>query len=141
MYENTAPAHCLGLSGEEPVYVALRTVPMGWISAVGVVQAAIRHLAFKIAKLPAEAEIQKWKEIPEADKLLLYLDSVDQLRLVSKTMVAVHENEASEEHKKFKRHVRTGDSQPMPLRHWLGHWSALYRAVSCAHELGCSCCS
>ena len=103
VYEKTAPAHCLGLPGDEPVYVALRTVPMGWISAVGVVQAAIRHLAFKIAKLPAEAEIQKWKEIPEADKLLLYLDSVDQLGLVSKTMVAVHENEASEEHKKFKK--------------------------------------
>ena len=103
VYEKTTPAHCLGLPGDEPVYVALRTVPMGWISAVGVVQAAIRHLAFKIAKLPAEAEVQKWKEIPEADKLLLYLDSVDQLRLVSKTMVAVHENEASEEHKKFKK--------------------------------------
>ena len=103
VYEKTVPAHCLGLPGDEPSYVALRTVPMGWISAVGVVQAAIRHLAFKIAKLPAQAEIQKWKEIPEADKLLLYLDSVDQLRLVSKTMLAVHENEASEEHKRFKK--------------------------------------
>ena len=102
VYEKQAPAHCLGLPGHTPTFVALRTVPMGWISAVGVVQAAIRFLAFKVAKLPAEAEIQKWKAIPESDRLLLYLDSVDQLRLVSKTMAAVYDNEAPEEHRRFK---------------------------------------
>jgi len=56
---------------------------MGWISAVGIVQAAIRHLAFEEAGLPLEAEVQKWMELPAGDRLLLYLDSVDQLRIVS----------------------------------------------------------
>ena len=103
VYEKKVPARVLGLEGDEPTFVALRTVPMGWISAVGVVQAAIRHLAFNIAKLPASAEVQKFKEMPEGDKLLLYLDSVDQLRLVSKTMAKVLEGEASEEHKRFAK--------------------------------------
>eukprot|EP00435_Cladocopium_sp_Y103_P027386 s51_g6.t1 len=102
VYEKKVPAHCLGLEGTAPTYVALRTVPMGWLSAVGLVQSAIRHLAFKIAKLPASAEIQKHKEIPSGDKLLLYLDSVDQLRLVTKTMAKVLEGEPSEEHRRFK---------------------------------------
>ena len=101
VYEKQVPAHCLGLTGGKPTYVALRTVPMGWLSAVGTVQAAIRHLAFDIAELPAKAEIQKWKEIPEGDRMLLYLDSVDQLRIVSKTMAQVIKGEASAEHKRF----------------------------------------
>ena len=68
---------------------------------MGVVQFAIRHLAFEVAKLPEEAEIQKWKEIPKGQKLLLYLDSVDQLRLVSNTMRKVVEGTPSPEHQKF----------------------------------------
>lgn len=102
VYEKKVPAECLGLEGKEPTFVALRTVPMGWISAVGVVQAAIRHLAFKVAKLPESAEVQKHKELPADDKFLLYLDSVDQLRIVSKTMAKVVQGEASEEHRRFK---------------------------------------
>lgn len=100
-YEKQVPARCLGLEGDTPTYVSLRTVPMGWISAVGVVQAAIRHLAFKEAKLPLEAEIQKWKELPAKDRILLYLDSVDQLRIVSKPLAKLFEGEASVEHRQF----------------------------------------
>eukprot|EP00435_Cladocopium_sp_Y103_P026423 s1807_g6.t1 len=103
VYEKKVPAHCLGLEGSEMTYVALRTVPMGWVSAVGVVQSAIRHLAFNIAKLPVSAEVQKHKELPTGDKLLLYLDSVDQLRIVSKAMSKILEGEESEEHKRFKQ--------------------------------------
>lgn len=101
VYEKRVPSRVLGGNSEEMVYVALRTIPMGWLSAVGVVQFAIRHLAFEVAKLPEEAEIQKWKEIPKGQKLLLYLDSVDQLRLVSNTMRKVVEGTPSPEHQKF----------------------------------------
>eukprot|EP00435_Cladocopium_sp_Y103_P035566 s1373_g9.t1 len=55
----------------------------------------------EVAKLPEAAEVRKYKEMPQGDKLLLYLDSVDQLRLVSRTMAKVMEGEASEEHKRF----------------------------------------
>ncbi len=101
VYEKKVPARCLGGDSEDMVFAALRTVPMGWLSAVGVVQFAIRHLAFEVAKLPEEAEIQKWKEIPKGQKLLLYLDSVDQLRLVSNTMAKVVKDSPSPEHQKF----------------------------------------
>ena len=101
-YEKQVPAHFLGLEGDAPTYVSLRTVPMGWISAVGIVQAAIRHLAFEEAGLPLEAEVQKWKELPAGDRLLLYLDSVDQLRIVSKPLAKLCAGENSEEHTRFK---------------------------------------
>ena len=106
VYEKKAPGRCLGLDDDTPTYVALRTVPMGWLSAVGAVQAAIRHLAFKVAGLPQQAELQKWQAIPKDEKLLLYLDSVDQLRLVSRTMAKVCEGEPSEEHKRFSEACR-----------------------------------
>eukprot|EP00438_Fugacium_kawagutii_P025124 Skav230797 [mRNA] locus=scaffold312:158893:163833:+ [translate_table: standard] len=102
VYEKQVPARCLGLEGEQPTYVALRTVPMGWLSAVGVVQAAVRHLAFDIAKLPGSTEVRKWQEMPEGDRTLLYLDSVDQLRIVSKTALHLVEGQPSKEHDKFK---------------------------------------
>eukprot|EP00438_Fugacium_kawagutii_P013458 Skav231262 [mRNA] locus=scaffold2436:51122:57163:+ [translate_table: standard] len=102
-YQKMVRGSCLGLGHEEMTYVALRTIPMGWISAVGVVQAAIRHLAFSIAKLPLEQELQKGVPIPEGDRFLLYLDSVDQLRQVDKAMKSICEGEASEEHKRFSQ--------------------------------------
>ena len=101
-YEKRVPGSCLGLDHDEPTYVALRTVPMGWLSAVGIVQAAIRHLAFKEAGLPIEQEIQKHQPLPEGDRFLLYLDSVDQLRVVSKAMSSVIMGESSAEHKKLE---------------------------------------
>ena len=61
-YEKQVPGRALGLDHDKPTYVALRTVPMGWISAVGVVQAAIRFLAFDVAGLPEAGELQKHKE-------------------------------------------------------------------------------
>ena len=103
VYEKQVPAHVLGLEGDRPTYVSLRTVPMGWLSAVGVVQEAIRYLAFTVAKLPPSGEIQKWKELPRGQRFLLYLDSVDQLRVVSRGMVKVLEGKPSEEHERFTK--------------------------------------
>ena len=102
VYEKKVPASCLGLPGEEPTYVALRTVPMGWVSAVGTVQAAIRHLAFTEAKLPLQSEVQKWQKMPEGSHLFVYLDSVDQLQVVSRTMAAILKGSESREHARFR---------------------------------------
>lgn len=102
VYEKQVPARCFGHSSDKPTFVSLKTVPMGWVSAVGTVQAAIRHLAFSIAKLPGSAEVQKWKELPADNKLILYLDSIDQLRIVSKAMLKLVEGQESEEHRRFR---------------------------------------
>jgi len=94
---------------------------MGWISAVGIVQAAIRHLAFEEAGLPLEAEVQKWMELPAGDRLLLYLDSVDQLRIVSKPLAKLCAGENSEEHTRFKEAcIRKGLPRTQQSR-WQGH--------------------
>ena len=103
VYEKKVPAHVLGLPGSEPTWVALRTIPMGWLSAVGIVQEAIRYLAFDLAKLPPEGEVLKWKELPKGQRFLLYLDSVDQLRIVSKTMAKLIAGTPSEEHERFTK--------------------------------------
>ena len=102
-YEKQVRGRVMGLNTDDLCYVSLRTVPMGWISAVGVVQAAIRTLAFDMAKIPLDQEVQKWRSLPEGDRYLLYLDSVDQLRPVSKAMARIVSGEASEEHKKFEQ--------------------------------------
>ena len=101
-YEKQVPGTCVGLESSELTWVSLRTVPMGWLSAVGIVQAAIRHLAFVEAGLPLEAEVRKDKPLPEKEQFLLYLDSVDQLRVVSKRMAALSKGEPSEDHVKFE---------------------------------------
>ena len=100
-YEKPVKASAIGLPGDGTVFISLRTIPMGWLSAVGVVQSAIRFLAFNIAGLPEQKEVRKWKEMPAGEKFLLYLDSVDQLRLVSRTMARVVEGTASPEHEAF----------------------------------------
>eukprot|EP00435_Cladocopium_sp_Y103_P017142 s2265_g4.t1 len=101
-YEKKVRGDLLGLPSPDPVFVALRTIPMGWLSAVGIVQAGIGHLAFVEAGLPLEGEIQKGKQIPQGDKYLLYLDSVDQLRPVSKAMTKILEGQGTAEHDKFE---------------------------------------
>ena len=102
-YEKQVPGTCVGLETSAPTWVSLRTVPMGWLSAVGIVQAAIRHLAFVEAGLPLEAEVRKGRQMPEKEQFLLYLDSVDQLRVVSKRMAELSKGEPSQDHFKFER--------------------------------------
>eukprot|EP00438_Fugacium_kawagutii_P032818 Skav214751 [mRNA] locus=scaffold983:190131:202825:- [translate_table: standard] len=101
-YEKQVRGDLLGLPTADPVYVSLRTVPMGWVSAVGIVQAAIRWLAFEEAKISEEQEVQKQKDVPKGDKFLLYLDSVDQLRQASKGMAKVLAGTPSPEHERFE---------------------------------------
>ena len=103
VYEKKVPAHVLGLQGDKPTFVALRTIPMGWLSAVGIVQEAVRYLAFDLAKLPPEGEVLKWKELPEGQRFLLYLDSVDQLRVVNKTVAKLATGTPSAEHQRFTK--------------------------------------
>ena len=106
VYRKQVRGGVLGLPHDEMTWVSLRTVPMGWLSAVGIVQQAIRTLAFEEAGLPRQFEIQKNKELPEGERFLLYLDSVDQLRPVSQAMRKVVEGQASPEHQRFEEACR-----------------------------------
>ena len=101
--------------------MALKTVPMGWLSAVGIVQAAIRHLAFKEAGLPMTQELQKNKPLPEGDRFLLYLDSVDQLRVVSRAMSSVILESPLPSTKSSRQHVNGLVYPVIPARDWQEH--------------------
>ena len=68
------------------VYPGIRSVPLGWNSAVAVIRAAVRHLVFDLAKVSLASEVSKDKERPAGKgKTVLFLDSFDQLRTVCKS--------------------------------------------------------
>ena len=100
-YAKKVPGRLLG-SSEEWVRPALRVIPMGWSSAVTIMQAVLRNLVFKKAGIPASLEIAKVKEIPAEGGAVLYLDSFDQVRMVDNTLRAIEEGIASPEHEQFR---------------------------------------
>ena len=55
-YAKKVPGRLLG-SSEEWVRPALRVIPMGWSSAVTIMQAVLRNLVFEKAGIPASLEI------------------------------------------------------------------------------------
>ena len=62
---------------------ALCVVPMGWKSAVTLVQFAMRHIVFNLAKVPRATSLEKGLPIPEGDRLtVVYLDNFDQIRIM-----------------------------------------------------------
>ena len=100
-YAKKVPGRILG-SSEEWVRPALRVIPVGWSSAVTIMQAVLRNLVFKKAGIPASLEIAKVKEIPAEGGAVLYLDSFDQVRMVDNTLRAIQEGIAGPEHEQFR---------------------------------------
>ena len=80
-YERPVARRDVGLPGEGITYVAIRSIPMGWHSAVDLVQAAVCDLVYDLAGVPAESEVRKDKPFPSGpDWSLVYLDSLDIVR-------------------------------------------------------------
>ena len=80
-YAKKVSGHILG-SSEEWVRPGLRVIPMGWSSAVTIMQAILRNLVFDKAGIPESLEIAKIKDLPAEGGAVLYLDSFDQVRMV-----------------------------------------------------------
>ena len=57
------PGSLFGLDDDEPRYLAVCVVPMGWMSAVGVCQAFLRRLVM-LSKVPAISELRKDRSMP-----------------------------------------------------------------------------
>ena len=69
---------CPGGDPHKRMYVAITTVPMGWVGAVDLIQHIARRLVFKIAKVPAGTEVQPKGLFPsEGPYSLVYMDGVD----------------------------------------------------------------
>ena len=92
-----------GLAPGEEMFPAMVVIPMGWLSAVSLTQAIVRHLVFTLSKVPADTEVRKTADFPQGDRVsVIYLDSFDELRKVSRGCRAVLEGEMSEHHRAFK---------------------------------------
>ena len=83
---------------------ALAVIPMGWKSAVTLVQAAVRRIVFGLVKVPLESSIEKGKELPATSSMsVVYLDNFDELRVVKKFCEDLESSAGSpsEHHVKF----------------------------------------
>ena len=92
----------LGGSRTATLRPALRVVPMGWTSAVTLIQAAIRHIAYSIAKIPPHGDVTMDQELPSGGAMtVLYLDNYDEIRHLKKELAEKEAGEPSPHHKKF----------------------------------------
>jgi len=103
-----------GLASGTMVRPALAVIPMGWHSAVGLVQEAVRTLVFERAQVPKSLSIEKGKPLPQSDtKAIVYLDNFDEIHVVKKLSEDFTKEgcEMSEYHKRF---VEVCDQDGLP---------------------------
>ena len=101
----------LGLSGEGKTYVGLSVLPMGWHSAVGLMQSAHRQIALRSvqmggAGLAPLAEISKRAVFPEMDDQpawSIYLDDTTIIEQVDKAVVAELEGKIPDEQRRLRQ--------------------------------------
>ena len=81
---------------------ALRVVPMGWTSAVFLIQATIRPISYEITRIPLHGDVSKDTPIPEGvDHTVLYLDNFDEIRYLHKEIAEEQRGKPSENHSRF----------------------------------------
>ncbi|CAJ1433719.1 unnamed protein product, partial [Effrenium voratum] len=80
----------------------LKVVPMGWSSAVTLVQAAVRHLVFERAAIDPRGDITRLNPLPASKQYsLIYLDNFDQITKLTAAEMQVARGEPSPDHAKF----------------------------------------
>ncbi|CAK0876721.1 unnamed protein product [Prorocentrum cordatum] len=101
-YEKVVPGSAMGLPEKEWVRPALCVVPMGWNSAVAIMQSVVRRLVFGLARVSPATEVPKGRDLPPQDDLsILYLDSHDRLRVVDRALAEAQMGEETDEHARF----------------------------------------
>lgn len=79
VFQKPVLAAVLGQQGDGLVHIGLTVLPMGWHSAVGLMQAAHREIALRSqvrggAGLLEKCEIKQNAEFPEVEELSLLVD-------------------------------------------------------------------
>ena len=98
-FEKEVPRSVVGGPPNEMMRVAMRTVPMGWVGAVDLMQAMARRLVFKTCSVDPKTELHKEKPMPKGDELtVVCMDGVDHLR---KVKAAAAEMQETDSHKRF----------------------------------------
>ena len=126
-FNKTVSGRLFGLPASQQCYVGMTVVPMGWLNSVAVMQTIVRTLIFGLSAIPAESEVSKLKWFPRDDAVsVVYLDSYDELRRVSKTCRAVLEGGPSPRHQRF---VNTCNELELPLNEGKRVLSAVHGAL------------
>eukprot|EP00438_Fugacium_kawagutii_P016090 Skav230956 [mRNA] locus=scaffold3010:254098:259942:- [translate_table: standard] len=101
-FEKKVDASAFGGQRGIEVRPALSVIPMGWKSAVTLVQAAVRKIVFGMCKVPVETSVQKDQPLPSTRHLtVVYLDNFDELRRMRAFGEECDNPVPSEAHKKF----------------------------------------
>lgn len=104
-----------GLAPGEQVYPSMAVIPMGWLSAVALTQAIVRHLVFDLSGVKPASEVRKTAPFPADDEFsVIYLDSFDEVRRMDSGLASVVEGQASENHEAF---LETCERLGLPLNH------------------------
>lgn len=85
----------------------MAVIPMGWLSAVALTQAIVRHLVFELSGVKFESEVRKTAAFPAEDEFgVIYLDSFDEIWRMEAGLAAVLEGQPSDNHLAFQETCR-----------------------------------
>ena len=113
-YSKKVDGAAFGLEPGKMVRPALSVVPMGWHSAVGLVQEAVRNLVFERSKVPRSRSIEKGLPLPAGKNFaVVYLDNFDEITVLKKFSRELEEAKGSmtEGHKRF---IKICDEEGLP---------------------------
>ena len=113
-YSKKTDASAFGLPAGSQVRPALCVVPMGWHSAVGLVQEAVRCLVFEKSEVPRVTSVEKGRPLPDTrSKAIVYLDNFDEIHVVKKLSEELRTGEAemADNHRRF---VEVCDQEGLP---------------------------
>ena len=124
-YSKKVDGQAFGLPAGKMVRPALSVVPMGWHSAVGVVQEAVRHLVFERAGVSKATSVEKGEPIPDTKSLaVVYVDNFDEITIL-KQVAAEFEatDEMTENHRRLQSQEGCKEESLMALEE-LSRWEA-----------------
>ena len=113
-YSKKVDGAAFGMKPGTMVRPALSVVPMGWHSAVGLVQEAVRCLVFEKSKVPKTRSIEKGLALPAGKNLaVVYLDNFDEITILKKFSQEMEESKGTmtESHQRF---IRVCDKEGLP---------------------------
>eukprot|EP00435_Cladocopium_sp_Y103_P042108 s410_g11.t1 len=82
-YSKKVDGAAMNLQPGVQIRPALCVVPMGWHSAAGLVQEAVRDLVFNRAGVPKQLSVEKQRPLPAGKSLaVVYLDNYDEIEII-----------------------------------------------------------
>eukprot|EP00438_Fugacium_kawagutii_P009611 Skav215637 [mRNA] locus=scaffold736:68674:73286:+ [translate_table: standard] len=103
-YSKKVDSSAFGLPAGRKVRPALCVIPMGWHSAVALVQEAVRDLVFNRSKVPRSISAEKGQALPEGKSVaVVYLDNFDEIEIIKSFDVDLQAEgrEMSQYHRNF----------------------------------------